>query len=88
MLSFFVGTMTPINAIKIFSLYAGTCTLWIYLMQVFMLGGILALNGEQEARNRHSLFWWIQATPKSKAEAGNLFRILGNIPQSVFSIFQ
>ena len=67
MLSFFVGIITPIPSVQIFSAYAGTCVFMIYIMQVCMFGGILAISGKQEAANKHALFWWMEATPKSKS---------------------
>jgi len=67
MLSFYVGLLTPIPSVQIFCLYAGTCVFFIYLFQVFCFGAILGISGDQEAGNRHSVFWWIKATPKSKA---------------------
>jgi len=67
MLSFYVGILTPIQGVQIFSAYSGTCVFWIYIMQVFLFGGILAISGEQEADNRHAIMSWKRATPKSKA---------------------
>jgi len=67
MLSFFIGILTPIPSIQIFSAYAGTSVAWIFFMQIFLFGGILAISGAQEARNMHGVCWWIEATPKSKS---------------------
>jgi len=67
MLSFYVGLMTPVEGIQIFSAYAGAFVIFIYLLQIFLLGGCLAIGGEQEAKNRHGLLWWKVATPKSKS---------------------
>jgi len=67
MLSFYVGLMTPVEGFQIFSAYAGTCVLFIYLLQIFLLGACLAIGGKQEATNRHGIFWWMEATPKSKS---------------------
>ena len=67
MLSFYVGLLTPIPSIQLFCAYAGTSVLGVYIWQVLCFGAILAISGDQEAGNRHSIFWWIQATPKSKA---------------------
>jgi len=67
MLSFYVGLMTPIPSVQIFSAFAGTCVLWIYILQIFLFGGILAISGEQETENRHGILWWTTATPRSKS---------------------
>jgi len=70
MLSFFVGIFTPIPAVQIFCAYAGTCVFFIFLFQIFCFGAVLSIAGDQEAGNRHSVFWWLPATPKSKAGEG------------------
>jgi hypothetical protein len=67
MLSFYVGLLTPIPSVQLFCAYAGTSVLGIYIWQLFFFGAILAISGDQEAGNRHSIFWWIKATLKSKA---------------------
>jgi len=66
MLSFYVGIATPLPAIQMFSIYAGTTVLFIYLWQLFIFGGCMALSGQHEQDNRHGLFCWERAIPKSQ----------------------
>jgi len=65
--SFFVGVLTPLPGIQIFSIYAGTTVLFIYMWQLFIFGGFLAISGYHEEDNRHGLLFWKHAIPKHQA---------------------
>jgi len=67
MLSFWVGVTTPFPCVQIFSVYSGTAVIATYLWHIFFFGGAIAVSGYHEEQNRHSLFWWIESIPKSKA---------------------
>jgi len=67
MASFFVGFLTPLPGIQIFCVYSGATIIFIYLWQLFIFGGCLALSGYHEEDNRHGLFFWMKAIPKSQS---------------------
>ena len=64
MASFFVGIYTPMPSIQIFSVYAGTTMMFIYLWQLFLFGGCLAISGYEEQKGAHGFFFWKKVVPK------------------------
>jgi len=66
-LGFFVGFFTPLPGIQIVCLFAGTCVIFIYLFQLFIFGGSMALSGYHEEKGRHGVIFCFNAIPPSKA---------------------
>jgi len=65
--SFFVGVITPLPALQIFSTYAGVSVVFVYLWQLIFFGGCMALSGIHEEKKRHGFFFWKQAIFPSQA---------------------
>ncbi len=67
-LSFLVGTVSPLRAIVSFSLYASAAIGFAFLCQMTFFAGFLVLFGKAEEKLSHSVLFWKQIT---QAPAGN-----------------
>ncbi|XP_023226045.1 patched domain-containing protein 3-like [Centruroides sculpturatus] len=54
-LSFSIGIASNFPAIRIFCIYAATCTLFTYVYQITFFGGCMALSGYREKKRLHSI---------------------------------
>ena len=63
-LSFLVGIITPIPAVRIFCIYISMSIIFTYLWHITFFGGLLSLAGYVEKANKHSLTG-IKVLPRS-----------------------
>ncbi|KAM4026891.1 patched domain-containing protein 3-like [Anomaloglossus baeobatrachus] len=54
-LAFYIGIMTHFPSVQSFCIYSGTALVFCYIYCITFFGGILALNGIHENKNRHWL---------------------------------
>jgi len=66
MCSFLAGMATPLPAIQIFSIYTGTAISFVYVWQLFFVGGCMAISGQQEEQYRHGVTFK-KAIPKTES---------------------
>ncbi|GAB6025722.1 hypothetical protein CHUAL_011706 [Chamberlinius hualienensis] len=55
--SFWIGTITPFEAVRIFCIYIATTISFIYLCHVTMFAACMALAGYLEQQNRHGVIF-------------------------------
>jgi len=72
LLSFVVGTLTPMPCVQIFCAYSATCILCTYIFQITFIGGILAWSGYREENNMHNVLFWKKAIPKAESSEWNI----------------
>ena len=65
--------MTPFPSIKIFCIYTGVAMAFTFVWHLTLFGGLLALAGRAEAKNKHGFLLFKEVTPLSKAQNKSWF---------------
>lgn len=77
--AFFLGALTPMPAVKIFSLYAGMAVLCDFLLQITCFVGLLTLDAKRQESNRSDVLCCIKFKNKNKEmHEGCLFSLVKN----------
>lgn len=80
-IAFFLGALTDMPAVKIFSLYAAMAVLFDFLLQITCFVGLMTLDARRMEENRLDLCCCVKAGTKEKADnsGGILYSFIKNV---------
>ncbi|RNA21587.1 Niemann-Pick C1, partial [Brachionus plicatilis] len=70
-LAFFLGALTPMPAVRIFSLYAGLAVLIDFILQITVFVSFMTLDCKRELSKRFDLIWCLKNTSGLNEETEN-----------------
>lgn len=70
-LAFFLGALTPMPAVRIFSLYASLAVLIDFILQITVFVSFMTLDCKRELSKRYDLLWCFKNNSLSNREAKN-----------------
>lgn len=77
--AFFLGALTPMPAVKMFSLYAGMAVFCNFLLQITCFVGLMTLDAKRQAENRFDICCCIKLKDKNEeTHEGCLFSLVKN----------
>jgi Niemann-Pick C1 protein len=65
-IAFFLGALTPMPAVRLFSLYAGMSVLIDFLLQITIFISLITLDQKRTMENRLDLFYCLQISTENK----------------------
>ncbi|CAF3696663.1 unnamed protein product [Rotaria sp. Silwood1] len=67
-IAFFLGALTPMPAVRLFSLYAGMSVLIDFLLQITIFISLITLDQKRTIQNRFDIFYCIKISNKNNHE--------------------
>ncbi|KAJ8322225.1 hypothetical protein KUTeg_000696 [Tegillarca granosa] len=79
-LAFFLGALTTMPAVKVFSLYAAGAVLFDFLLQITCFVGLMTLDAKRQQANRFDMCCCIKDSNKEKLDVseGCLYKVVKN----------
>lgn len=79
-LAFFLGALTTMPAVKVFSLYAAGAVLFDFLLQITCFVGLMTLDAKRQQANRFDMCCFVKDSNKEKLDVseGCLYKVVKN----------